>query len=328
MGLVLTSLLPVVFLIAVGVFVGFRGWVTANGSKELSNLAFMVLAPALLFRTMSRVHVSELDVQPVVMYFVAAIALFVALFLTQGVNRRSSVLALATTYSNLAMLGIPLVGLVYGPQGLVYLFTLISMHALILLTLATVVFELVLAHENAQHVSEDQTPRHPVATIAMAIKNAIIHPVPMPILVGLAVGQTGWVMPEVLDQPIQWLGSAFGPVALLMVGITLASVWRDVWRSSREQSAAQAVKPLLMAVFLTLLKNLVHPLLVLGLGIVWGLQGMALSVMVFAAAMPIGANVFLFSQRYDVGQDTVPAAVALSTVLALLTVPWVLSWVH
>ena len=44
--------------------------------------------------------------------------------------------------------------------------------------------------------------------------------------------------------------------------------------------------------------------------------------------MPIGANVFLFSQRYAVGEDSIPAAVALSTVLALLTVPWVLTWLQ
>ena len=42
--------------------------------------------------------------------------------------------------------------------------------------------------------------------------------------------------------------------------------------------------------------------------------------MVVAAALPIGANVFLFSQRYRKEEDTVTAAVAISTLMALLAI--------
>ena len=156
---VLSSLAPVVLLIAIGCLVGVRGWVTSDGAKEISNLAFMVLAPALLFRTMSQVHLDQLDVQPVAMYFVGAIGLFAALFLSLGWNRRATVLALAATFSNTVMLGIPLIGLMYGPPGLVYLFTLISLHALVMLTLATVVLELVLAREAALDPKVDSAQR-------------------------------------------------------------------------------------------------------------------------------------------------------------------------
>jgi len=38
-------------------------------------------------------------------------------------------------------------------------------------------------------------------------------------------------MPEVLDKPIQWLGATFGPLALLMVGITLSNVLDRVIRA-------------------------------------------------------------------------------------------------
>jgi malonate transporter and related proteins len=50
-----------------------------------------------------------------------------------------------------------------------------------------------------------------------------------------------------------------------------------------------------------------------------------LTVLVVAAAMPIGANAFLFSQRYNVAQSLVTAGVALSTVLALLSVSLVMA---
>lgn len=58
---VISSLLPVVFLIASGFVVGQRRWVGPGAIKDLSNLIFLLLAPALLFRTTSTVHVEQLS---------------------------------------------------------------------------------------------------------------------------------------------------------------------------------------------------------------------------------------------------------------------------
>lgn len=171
---VFSSLIPVVTLIALGLFAGLRGWVTAAGAKELTDLSFLVLAPALLFRTMSQVRWHEINMAPVALYFVAAMVLFAIVIASLGASRRSAVMALAATFSNTVMIGIPLVTLAYGPSGLVYLFTLISMHALILLTLATVVLELVMAREAAHAMGGEG--RHPLKTIGLAVRNAVIHP--------------------------------------------------------------------------------------------------------------------------------------------------------
>jgi len=184
----------------------------------LSNLVFVVLTPALMFRTMSAVHLEQLDFRPLAAYFVAVAILFAATLALQGFNRRAAVLALASTFSNTVMIGISLIGLAYGPAGLVILLTLVSLHALVLLTAGTVVLELAVAHEAAGRGDA----RHMLATVLGAVRNAVIHPVPLPILAGLLFAQTGWVVPEAIDKPLQWLGNAFGPLALLLVGVTLA----------------------------------------------------------------------------------------------------------
>jgi malonate transporter and related proteins len=53
-SIVISSLLPVVFLIAAGFLAGRRRWIGGNAVKDLSNLIFLLLAPALLFRAMSK----------------------------------------------------------------------------------------------------------------------------------------------------------------------------------------------------------------------------------------------------------------------------------
>jgi len=308
---VFSALLPVVLLIAIGFIAGRAGWIRAEAIKDLSNLVFMVLTPALLFRTMSTVHVEQLNFKPVAMYFVAALLLFAGMLAWLGWSRRAAVLALAATFSNTVMIGIPLIGLAYGQPGLVTLFTLISVHALILLTLATIVLEMVAAREEQAAGIGGQ--RHMAMTVLSAIKGGIIHPVPLPIIAGLLFAQTGLVVPDVIDKPLHLLGSAFGPVALVLVGVTLTQV--------------QVGPHLKSALGISLLKNLALPCLVAALGLALGMSGLPLAVMIVTASLPIGANVFLFAQRYEVAQDLVTASMAVSTVLGLATITLVMSLV-
>jgi malonate transporter len=76
------------------------------------------------------------------------------------------------------------------------------------------------------------------------------------------------------------------------------------------------------ALVLSALKLLVVPALVFGVAhYVIGLDGLALAVVVMAAAMPIGANALIFSQRYEALESEVTAACVFSTVGFVLTAP-------
>jgi len=301
---VASSLLPVVLLIAIGFAAGRLKLIRGEAVRDLSNLVFLVLVQALLFRTMATSHLERLDLKSVALYYIVAGAMFFALLLIQGLNSRSAVVALAAIFSNTLMIGVPLVQLAYGQAGLVHLFTLISMHALILLTLATVVIELLVAREQASAGGGPR--RHIAATVAQAVKNAVLHPVPLPIIVGFLYSLTGWGLHPVVERPLRLLGDAFGPVALVLVGVTLAQT---------------AIGPHLRgALAISVLKTVVHPLLMAAAGWALGLRGLPLAVMITAAALPIGANVFLFSQRYHKAEDLVTASVAVSTAMAVATV--------
>ncbi len=308
---VLASLLPVVLLIVTGYAAGRLRWLSPSGARELSTLVFYLLVPALLFRTMGKVRPQDLDFTPVAAYFIGLGIVFAGTLMGRGFNRRGAVLALASTFSNSVMIGIPLVGLAFGEEGLRTLFTLYTVHTVTLLTCATLVLELSALREP----SAPGAPRPNLGrSVATAVRNSLIHPVPLPILAGLAFAQTGWVMPEVVDKPLQLLGAAFGPMALLLVGVTMAHT----------RLAGQ----LREATVLVLAKHLVMPALVAAAGVMLGLQGLPLWVVVVVSSLPAGANSFLFSQRYKVAEDTVTTTVALSTVIALVTVPLVMTLVR
>lgn len=304
---VFVSLTPVFLLIGLGYLAGRLQWIRDAAVKDLSNLVFMVLIPALLFRTMSAVRFEALDLRPLLAYFPAALVLLAVCIAWRGAHRRSVVVGLASTFSNMVMIGITLVELAYGKAGLVTLLTLVSVHALILLSVGSVVLELVVAREARERGSDAP---HLWATVGSVARGTLIHPIPLPIICGLLFAQTGWTLPVVIDKPLQLLGSAFGPIALVLVGVSLAATpLTGHWRAAVQVMAT---------------KNLVLPLLV-GLG-AWsvGITGLPLTVVVVAAALPVGANVFLFAQRYDTAKELTTASMGLSTVAALFTLSLVM----
>src|SRR3569832_335915 len=163
---VLAPLGPVIAVTAVGFLAGRLGWLGPDRVRKLSNLVFTVLTPALLFRTMSQVHIERLDFRPVASYFVAVAIIFFATLAWCGFNRRATVLAV---------------------------------HALLLLTTATSVLELAVMREEHAHAT-----RSTALTVLMAMRNAVIHPVPLPVIAGLVFASLGWTLPVGVDKPLQW----------------------------------------------------------------------------------------------------------------------------
>lgn len=302
----LTALLPVVLLIISGVLAAKIGWIRVTAVKDLSQLVFYVLTPALLFRTMASVQIAQLDFKPILIYFLAAGLVFVATLVTGGFNTLAATRALGHTFSNNVMIGIPLIGLVFGNEGLVVLLTLISVHALVLLGSGTLILEIAQARQR----SGAGQPQGMLRTVGQAVKNSVVHPVPLPIIAGLLFAQTGWALPQVVDKSLQLMGSALGPMALILVGVTLAY-----------SQIGSLIKP---ALRIASVKIVVHPLLFMAVAWCFDLRGMPLAAMALAAALPTGANVLMFAQRYGVAEEEITASIALGTICCLVTVPLML----
>lgn len=286
-----------------GVLAAKLGWIRQGAVKDLSQLVFYVLTPALLFRTMASVKVAALDFKPIIVYFVAVGVVFAGTMLVYGFNTLAATRALGHTFSNNVMIGIPLIGLVFGNQGLVVLLTLISVHALVLLGSGTLILELAQAKQR----NGAGRPQGLLRTVGQAAKNSVIHPVPLPIIAGLLFAQTGLVLPQVIDKPLQLLGSALGPMALLLVGVTLAY-----------SRIGSLIKP---ALRIASVKILIHPLVFLTVAWALNLSSLPMAVMALAATLPTGANVLMFAQRYQVAEHEITASIALGTMCCLITVP-------
>lgn len=305
-------LLPIFLLIAIGYGAARLRVVGDDGVKAMSDLAFMLFLPALLFRSMARTDFAAFPTLAPAAYFGTGVVLFALGFLVlrrrgQSV-RAATVFAMSGTYANLVMLGVPLVRLAYGERGLVVLLSLVALHTLFLLTLAALVVEF---GERAAHVpagGETPAPRsHRLAALAGVAKTAIRHPLIVPILVGFAWAQTGWALPAPIDATLSLIGGAAPTLCLILLGASLVQF------DPRAELAT--------ALRLTVMKSVVHPLAVYAAGRwIFGLDPLTLAVLTVVASLPVGANAYLLAQRYQAGLAPVSAAVTLSTVATGLTI--------
>lgn len=318
---VLGKLLAIIVTVALGWVAGRMRWlgeVQADPARTLSNAAFYIFVPALLFRTTARVDLGALPAGLLLAYFVPTLALLLAVYGVQQRRQRRqpqrqpalpTVRAISVSYGNAVQMGIPMAAAMFGEAGLGMHLMLVSVHGLILLSLLTALVELDLARSQVQRFSLWQTLRS-------TLRNTVIHPVVLPVLIGLSWNLLGLGLPALVDEVLQLLGSAVVPLCLVLIGLSLAYY---------------GVQGHLRGAFsLTLLKLLALPALVLAVAH-WGfgLSGLPLSVLVMMAALPVGSNALIFAQRYQTLQAEATAAIVFSTLAFVITAPlWlaVLGW--
>ena len=293
-------ILPAAIIVIAG-FVAGRRVLDPTGIKALSDLCFLLFLPCLLFRSMATARFEGSDLTLLAVYFGASLVWFFCVALYSRYNGAQTtagavVLGLGAVFSNSVQLGIPIQKLAFGDAGLKLHLSIIALHSLVLLTVATVWLEVSRARES----SNDKTLSR---NIFHVVKTSILHPVILPILVGLLWGVAEFPLPLWADQPLRFLASAAGPLMLVLMGAQLSTM-----KLSEHLRGAFA---------LTVAKNFVHPLLIFGVAWALGLSPLATAVAVTCAALPIGSNVFLFAQRYNVNENITTAATAISSLAAL-----------
>jgi malonate transporter and related proteins len=276
----------------------------------LAQLATYVLVPALLFRTMARLDLSNMPWPVAQAYFVPAMLCCAGIYAVYRLQRRkdpastppaaAATRAIAAMYGNAVQLGIPLATAMFGERGLAIHIALVSLHGLVLLTSLTLLAEYDVAQSRAQ--------AHLLGTLGTMVRKAVLHPVVLPVLLGLGYQLLGVPLPAVIDQVLAGLGQAVVPLCLLLIGMNLAHYGlSDTWKPAVPQ---------------VLFKLLGLPAMVLLVAYgVFGLTGLPLQVAVMMAALPVGSNALIFAQRYRLLQAEATSAIVLSTLAFALTAP-------
>ncbi|MDE5464378.1 AEC family transporter [Bradyrhizobium sp. CSS354] len=301
---------PVFALIAAGYAAVLFRFVSETAHKGISEFAFSIAIPALLFRT---IVVSEFSgVSPWRMWgayygalaltWIAALALSALLRKRREDREDGVVFAIGSVYGNIVMLGIPLTLSALGNEAAGPMALILSVNTPLLWLCGILQME---------WVSRKQTGSA-MSVIRPVLTDLARNPLMLGIGFGVGWRFTGLGLHPVVDRTVELLAQAGSPAALIALGINLFRF--------------EVKGEMLSVVVMSALKLLAMPAAAFVLAKLLDLPPLAAGVVVLFAAMPAGANAYIFAVQYQRLVNPVSGAVALGTLLAAVTLP-VVVWV-
>ena len=267
--------------------------------------------PCMLFRFGSTTPILDL-LNPAVLTVYLAAALLIVFFtvavsLSDRVHLKDAAFgALVAAFPNTGFMGVPLLVALLGPAAAGPV--ICSMLADLFVT-SSLCIALAQSHGAAQHGARTAALR--------ALRGALSNPLPWSIALGALFSVAALKLPAPLQAIVNMLADAATPVALFTIGAVL-------YRAGQHADPARGRTPLRDYLPVALIKLLLHPLLVLTLGLAARaagapLTGFQIMVITLGSALPSASNVSLLAERYGADNGRIARIIMTSTVLAFGT---------
>ncbi len=314
--------LPFFGLVLCGYLAAHKGVLPAAAIPGLNAFVLYFALPCMLFRFGASMPFEKLlDPGLLLVYLTSALLMvFISIWLTwarrpdaDGVDLRdASFGALVAAFPNTGFMGVPLLVALMGAEAAGPAIGTILIDLIITSTLCIALAQ---AHHHRQGDAAqpgDSTARPGAFVAALrALRGALTNPLPWSIALGALAAAVGLALPGPIDQIVKMLGDAATPVALFTIGSVL-------WRAGRH---AHTRTPPRRYLPVALLKLVVHPALVFGIGMAARAAGFdvpysGLTVIVLVASLPSASNVSVLAERFGADNGRIARIIMASTVLA------------
>ncbi|WP_024506383.1 AEC family transporter [Bradyrhizobium sp. ARR65] len=295
--------LPIFGMVALG-WAAVKAQLTPPSALDvLGAFSFRFALPALVIRLIASEPLGR-SFNPVFFagYLASGCLMFALMFAVLHLLQRqrpsvAGARATSATVSNLGFLGPPIVLAFFGERGAGPLAMAIVAEVMILMSVGAAI------------MAGNESGR--VGVGPLILKSTIYNPIIVAIVAGAAIAAAGFALPVPMDRFLALLGASAAPTALFAVGGALA-----VQRIKRSTGLAAAS--------VTMVKLVIYPLTVwcvlahvLHIDAFWSGTG------VLIASLPSAGSNYVLAQRYAADADQVSAAIVLSTIVSVVTVPWV-----
>ncbi|MCJ7800628.1 MAG: AEC family transporter [Polaromonas sp.] len=311
---ILTVTFPFFALVLCGYVAARRALLPQAAIPGLNTFVLYFALPCMLYRFGASTPIAQLlDGSLIAVYLLCALLIIA---FTVAVTRRrdkgpvqgagwndAAFGALVAAFPNTGFMGVPLLVALLGAQAAGP-------------TIVTIVIDMLVTSSLCIALSRlDGADEHGAARAArLALRGVVANPLPWSIALGALASGVGFALPTPIMGTVSLLADAASPVALFTIGAVLA----------RSQMNSVLRTPVGRYVPVALIKLIVHPLLVGGVGlgaIALGLplERFTLTVLVLVAALPSASNVAMLAERFGADNGRIARIILLSTVLAFFS---------
>ncbi len=298
--------LPFFAIIGLGYWAGRSRFFTEEATAYLTKFVFFFALSAMLFRFAATLPFAEIFSGRLVLGYLIGTAGVYALATLVAYLRgldipTAAVEAQCAAIGNVGFLGLPMLALLFteaaiGPVMLVLTVDLVVFSSLIVIL-----------------INGGRDGRLTFGTIRLIGLGLLKNPMVVSISAGLIWSAMKIPVPVPLNDFLTILGGAATPGALFAIGASLAG------------KSAERVQ---IAGWLSFCKLVIHPVLV-AIALIWLIPvgTFPASVAISAAALPVAGNVYMLAAHYGVAPHRASAAILLSTIASIMTLPLVIAWV-
>ncbi len=296
------TVLPVFLIIGAGYGTMWRDLMSEAGIDALAKFAQKFAIPCLLFLAVARLDLKAyFNVPLFATYYIPALLIFIIGGLTGFVffkrtPAQSVAVGFTTLFSNMVLLGLPIMERAYGVEALSTNYALASVHVLFCYIIGITCMEVLRADGQGS------------IAIVRAVTRAIFHnALALGLIMGFAFNFSGIALPATAEAALEMMARSALPVALFALGGVLH---RYKLTSNLPEVAAVGT-----------IKLLLFPALVYVLGThVFHLPVGVRNSTVVIAAMPPGINTYIFASMYNRAQQTAATSVVICTAISVFTI--------
>lgn len=312
-SVIIHALAPIFVIMLLGYMAGKTKMVD-NANVVLLNIFVMDFAlPVALFSATVKtpwsgiIHQWPLIVVLTLSMWIAYFAIYLICTRWFGKSAQdSAVLTLTVALPNYAALGLPILASVFGSSSTTLLSVAVSIACGSVFM--TPFCLLILEREKAQQSGQEQGSS--LSLLPVLMWRSVKKPIVWGPLLGVFFSAIGLHMPHLLLRAIQPLGISATATALFLTGLIL---------SARKLKINRAV------IVSCLTKNLFQPLIAWGLVVAFGLTGPIAVTSILMIALSAGFFGVVFGNRFGVQSPDAEAALLLSSVLCILSLPLFIS---
>ncbi|MFT4086784.1 MAG: AEC family transporter [Gordonia sp. (in: high G+C Gram-positive bacteria)] len=296
---VVSGFTVIFIVVGVGYLLG-RGRVLGEHAVQvLARLVFFVCTPALLIASLSTSDLSvvfspTLAVAAAAALVTGAVYALSAKFWLRRQVPEIVIGALSASYVNSVNLGLPIA-----------LFVLHDASFIAPLLLFQIVFYSPIALILLDFTALDPAQR---TSTLRTVTTPLVNPIVIGGIVGLTISLLGIGLPEAILSPLNMLGQASVPLALLTFGLSLTGV--QILQKGQSPRRDVALASILK---MTLMPATAYVLARWG----FGMSGSALFAQVVIAALPTAQNVLVYATRYRRGETLARDSALVTTLLSI-----------
>ncbi|MCA0872624.1 AEC family transporter [Seohaeicola saemankumensis] len=298
--------LPFFAIIGLGYWAGRTRFFPEAATAYLTKFVFFFALSAMLFRFAANLPFAEIyDGRLIVGYLwgtAAAYGIASAVAFLRGLDVPTAAIeAQCAAIGNVGFLGLPMLAMLFGEAAIGPVMLVLATDLVVFSSLIVIL------------INGGREGRLTLATLRQIGLGLLRNPMIVSISLGMIWSALRLPIPGPLNDFLTILGGAATPGALFAIGASLAS------------KSAERVQ---IAAWLSFCKLGLHPLFVaLGVLVLFPLDPFAAAVVVSCAALPVAGNVYMLAQTYGIAPHRVSAAILLSTLASILTVPPIIAWV-